>query len=104
MIGEPPLLLSKCLKLSTKEWSINQRMLQFDTTGISYYTKSSTALHQIKLGEASAKKGIAISAIITVKSLCEKEDRRQIKRFGTLPSDHTFKIVFKKPLMKLGVD
>ena len=41
-------------------------------------------------------------AIVTVKALCDGEDRKQIKRFGTLPSDQTFKIVFKRPIIELG--
>ena len=50
MQGEPPLLLSKCLKLSTKGWSINERMLQLDITGVSYYTDPATALQKINHG------------------------------------------------------
>jgi adenine specific DNA methylase Mod len=70
-------------------------MLQLDTTGVSYYTNPETALNKINNGLTNPKKGAAIRSILTVKALSDREDLKQIKRFGTLPSDQTFKIVFK---------
>jgi hypothetical protein len=69
-----PLLLSRCLKLSTNGWSINERMLRLDTSGISYYTDSKLDAHQISMGKIGAKKGASMAALESVKSLCDNED------------------------------
>ena len=98
---ENPLLTSKCLKLSTKGWSINERMLQLDTGSVSYYTNNDLSLKRMNSTQSHPRKSAPISAILTVKALSDREDRKQIKRFGTLPSDQTFKIIFKRTVSQI---
>lgn len=95
-------LLGICQKLGNKAWGSHQRALALSKTSISYFKQVPKDFDEIYSKKVFPKGSLPIDAIVCVKSLDASEDKSQIKKLGSLSSDQTFKIMFKKDAISKG--